>query len=59
MPIVMVTISSKRREVKVSIMLFSSISKRSEHVKNNFRSDTNTLDRKKIIFEANTVDHIH
>ncbi len=46
---------AKRKRRKASIMVFSSISKRSEHLRqeaNYFRNEANTLDRTKIIFEA-------
>jgi hypothetical protein len=52
--LVMATLA-KRKRTKASIMVFSSISKRSEHIRekeNNFRSEANILDRKKVIFEA-------
>jgi hypothetical protein len=52
--LVMATLA-KRKRTKASILVFSSISKRSEHLRssaNYFRNEANTLDRTKIIFEA-------
>ncbi len=52
--LVMATLA-KRKRTKASIMVFSSISKRSEHLRqkaNYFRNEANTLDRTKLIFEA-------
>ncbi len=52
--LVMATLA-KRKRTKASIMVFSSISMRSEHLRqseNYFRNEANTLGRTKIIFEA-------
>ncbi len=46
---------AKRKQTKASIMVFSSILKRSEQLRlqaNYFRSEANTFDRIKIMFEA-------